>query len=56
MAALSRRFPPRPPEEGWEATCQRRGKVLQRLLASPFAAGQPSLQSSRRISLTTLVH
>jgi len=53
MAALSRRFPPRPPEEGWEATSQRRGNVLARLLAPPFSAG---LQSSRRIGLTKLVH
>src|SRR5712691_7635572 len=53
MAGLSRRFPPRLPQEGWEATSQRRGHVLARLFAPPFNAG---LQSSRRIGLTKLVH
>ena len=57
MAALSRRFPPRPAQdEGWPATSQRRGHVLARLLASPFTAGNPSMQSSRRIGLAKLVH
>jgi len=57
MAALSRRFPPRPAQdEGWPATSQRRGRVLARLLAAPFTAGSPSLHSSRRIGLTKLVH
>src|SRR5215472_3049555 len=56
MAALSRRFPPRPAQdEGWPATSQRRGHVLARLLAAPFTAGSPSLHSSRRIGLTKLV-
>ena len=46
MAALSRRFPPRGPQLSWAATSQGRGRVLQRLLASPFTADQPSLQSA----------
>ena len=54
MAALSRRFPPRRPQPGWEATSQGRGQVLQRLLASPFTADQPGLQSGRRIGLAKL--
>ena len=55
MAGLSRRFPPRGPQASWAATSQGRGQVLQRLLASPFAVDQASLQSSRRIGLTKLV-
>jgi integrase len=57
MAALSRRFPPRPAQvEGWPASSQRRGHVLARLFAAPFTAGSPSLHSSQRIGLTKLVH
>jgi integrase len=53
MAGLSQRFPPRPAQDGWPATGQRRGYVLARLLAPPSGAG---LQSSWRIGLTKLVH
>jgi hypothetical protein len=56
MAGLSRRFPPRPAQECWPATRQRRGHVLARLFAPPFTAGRDGLQSSRRIGLTKLVH
>ena len=57
MAGLSRRFPPRPAQDGgWPATSQRRGDVLARLFAPPFTAGRDKLQSSRRIGLTKLVH
>ncbi len=56
MAGLSRRFPPRAPGEDWPATGQRRGHVLARLFAPPFAAGRDDMQSSRRIGLTKLVH
>jgi hypothetical protein len=57
MAALSRRLPPRPAQDGgWPATSQRRGHVLAQLLASPFTAGNPGMQSGRRIGLTKLVH
>ena len=57
MAGLSRRFPPRPAQDGgWPATSQRRGYVLARLFAPPFTAGRDKLQSSRRIGLTKLVH
>jgi hypothetical protein len=56
MAGLSRRFPPRPAQECWPATSQRRGHVLARLFAPPFTAGRDGLQPSRRIGLTKLVH
>ena len=57
MAGLSRRFPPRPAQDGgWPATSHRRGDVLARLFAPPFTAGRDKLQSSRRIGLTKLVH
>ena len=57
MAGLSRRFPPRPAQDGgWPATSHRRGYVLARLFAPPFTAGRDKLQSSRRIGLTKLVH
>ena len=56
MAGLSRRFPPRPAQDGWPATSQRRGHVLARLFAAPFTAARDDLQSSRRIGLTKLVH
>ena len=57
MAGLSRRFPPRPAQDGdWPATSQRRGHVLARLFAPPFTAAGDQLQSSRRIGLTKLVH
>ena len=56
MAGLARRFPPRPAQECWPATSQRRGHVLARLFAPPFTAGRDDLQSSRRIGLTKLVH
>src|SRR6516225_3316624 len=56
IAGLSRRFPPRPPQDGWPATSQRRGHVLARLFAAPFTAAGDRLQSSRRIGLTKLVH
>ena len=47
MAGLSRRFPPRPAQDGWPATSQRRGHVLARLFAPLFTAGRENLQSSR---------
>ena len=53
MTGLSQRFPPRPAQDGWPATRQRRGYVLARLLAPPFSAGP---QSSWRIGLAKLVH
>ncbi len=53
MTGLSQRFSPRPAQDGWPATRQRRGYVLARLLAPPFSAGP---QSSPRIGLTKLVH
>ncbi len=56
MAGLARRFPPRPVQECWPATSQRRGHVLARLFAAPFTAGRDDLQSSRRTGLTKLVH
>ena len=56
LAGLSRRFPPRPAQDDWPATSQRRGHVLARLFASPFTAAGDRLQSSRRIGLTKLVH
>ena len=56
MTRLSRRFPPRPAQDGWPATSQRRGHVLARLFAPPFTDGRDKLQSSRRIGLTKLVH
>jgi len=56
MAGLSRRFPPRPAQDDWPATGQRRGRVLARLFAAPFTAGRDGLQSSRRTGLTKLVH
>jgi integrase len=56
MAGLSRRFPPRPAQECWPATSQRRGHVLARLFAPPFTADRDGLQPSRRIGLTKLVH
>ena len=57
MAALSRRFPSRLAQDGgWPATSQPRGHVLARLFAAPFTAGNPSMQSGRRIGLTKLVH
>ena len=56
MAGLARRFPPRPAQECWPATSQRRGHVLARLFAPPFTADRDDMQSSRRIGLTKLVH
>ena len=56
MAGLSQRFPPRPAQDDWPASSQRRGHVLARLLTPPFTAGRDGLQSSRRIGLTKLVH
>ena len=57
MAGLSRRFPPRPAQDGgWPETSQRRGHVLARLFAAPFTADRDEQQSSRRIGLTKLVH
>ena len=56
IAGLSRRFPPRPAQDGWPATSQRRGHVLARLFAPPFSAAGDRLQSSRRNGLTKLVH
>jgi integrase len=56
MAGLSRRFPPRPAQDGWPETSQRRGHVLARLFAAPFTADRDEQQSSRRTGLTKLVH
>ena len=56
MAGLSRRFPPRPAQDGWPETSQRRGHVLARLFAAPFTADRDGQQSSRRTGLTKLVH
>jgi hypothetical protein len=56
MAGLARRFPPRPAQECWPATSQRRGHMLARLFAPPFTADRDDMQSSRRTGLTKLVH
>ena len=57
MADLSRRFPPRPAQDGgWPEASQRRGHVLARLFAAPFTADLDGQQSSLRIGLTKLVH
>ena len=50
-AMLRERFPVRPAGGRWDATCQDRRSVLARLLAPPFAAGNPSTQHGRRFAL-----
>ena len=48
MTGLSQRFPPRPAQDGWPATRQRRGYVLARLLAPPFTAPGLAVQLADR--------
>ena len=54
-AELLARFPPRPASVSWPATRAARQDVLARLLAPPFALGNPASQQGRRLGLLTVV-
>ncbi len=54
-AQVMRQFPPRPASSGWPATRHSREQVLARLLAPPFALGNPAGQAQRRRGLTKML-
>jgi hypothetical protein len=55
-AELLARFPPRLVPSSWPATCAGRHEVLARLLAPPFALGNPLSQQPRRLGLVTVLN
>jgi hypothetical protein len=55
-AELLARFPPRLVPSSWPATRAGRHEVLARLLAPPFALGNPLSQQTRRLGLVTVLN
>jgi hypothetical protein len=55
-AELLARFPPRLVPSSWPATRAGRHDVLARLLAAPFALGNPLSQQARRLGLVTVLN
>jgi Phage integrase family len=55
-AELLARFPPRLVPSSWPATRAARHEVLARLLAPPFALGNPLSQQARRLGLVTVLN
>ena len=54
-AQWAARFPPRPVASSWPATRASRTQVLTRLLAEPFALGNPLSQQTRRLGLLRVI-
>lgn len=54
-SALWEKFPPRPVPVSWEATCQDRAAVLDRLLTRPFVTGTASTAAWRRLGLLRIM-
>ena len=52
---LLSRFPPRPVARSWPETEAPRSKMVNRLLAEPFALAHPLSQRTRRIGVLAVV-